>query len=156
VFTDAMSLGGRGDKHVGEPAQLGFDPADMWIVGRLFWRGGDEPQRPVSVGKLYDAYSEALNRQASMRQKETPAQRQSRLMLSDAVRAVGAMSEIRRQTPDAAKRKAITLEMVAMAKEAVERAAKGEGTRKFRAAGAQHGQAAKQLESQRLKSAQAQ
>jgi len=92
--------------------------AETPVVGTLFRRGGPLISRPKSVDALYDAYSAALKVQASDKVDETREQREARLMLQDAIQAVGALSYIRWESPKQEVREAAYQEMVKIARDA--------------------------------------
>jgi len=121
-ITDLLGLG---------PAELEREkePADLPVVGRLFSRGGASPYRSKSVDRLYDTLSEYTVRQQSDRVEETKEQRQMRLQLDDARRAVSALSWVRAHTPSTEDRKKISAEIVRIAREAIEAERAGTVTR---------------------------
>lgn len=109
---DVVGLGGAG---VDRDREL----ADLPIVGRLFLRGGALGTRPKSVDRMYEVLEEAIKRQRSARDPETAVERQLRLQLTDAQRAVTALLQIRQYTPDSSRRRQITRFAATIAKEAV-------------------------------------
>ncbi len=107
---------------------VGLDPAevkrerelaDLPIVGRLFQRGGALGTRPKSVNELYEVLETATQRQRSTRQPETPRERQLRLQLTDAQRAVTALLFVRQYTPESSQRRRLTAEAADIAQSAV-------------------------------------
>jgi hypothetical protein len=121
IAADVVDAVGLGSEKAG--AREG--PSDAPVVGRLFRPGGARVSRPKSVDKLYELYGAALQRQASTRVPETPGERSIRLMLEDATRAVSALSYVRWEAKDGAKRQAAYDEMLRMARSAVEAAENG-------------------------------
>lgn len=91
---DLLSVLGLGPEGIDRDKEL----ADAPIVGRLFQRGGQAPARSLSVDRLYDALEEAQTKQASRRHEETDLERQQRLQLDDARKAVQALSYARSRT----------------------------------------------------------
>jgi NADH:ubiquinone oxidoreductase subunit len=117
VATDiAEFVSGRGPGFVDRD-----EPADLPLVGRFFTRGGDIGPRPRSVTKLYDLYSEALQKQAS-RAGETEDERLVRLLLQDASRAVSTLSKLYTLEGDAAKSRKIRAMQIQIARDALEAA----------------------------------
>ncbi len=116
---------GRDLLHVIEPPGVRgreAEAADAIILGRLFQRGGELGFRPRSISKLYDALEEAQIRQFSRRHDETEPERQARLLLSDAARAVTELTKLRGQLDGVDERRALTKEAVDLAREAIEAA----------------------------------
>src|SRR5690606_320711 len=72
-----------------------------------------------SVDRMYEVLEEAIKRQRSARDPETAVERQLRLQLTDAQRAVTALLQIRQYTPDSSRRRQITRFAATIAKEAV-------------------------------------
>jgi hypothetical protein len=73
--------------------------ADTPIFGRLFVRGGTEGIRSRFIEDMYEQLAEAQMRQQSDFEPENEEQRQLRLMLTDAAKAVSALLYVRRYTP---------------------------------------------------------
>ncbi|MDH3570664.1 MAG: hypothetical protein OER89_10840 [Gemmatimonadota bacterium] len=96
------------------------EAADIPVFGRIFQRGGETGTRPLPIEQLYDLLELAERRQASDVETESLIERQRRLMLTDAAKAVTALSYVRRFTPEADARKALLAEALAIATEAVE------------------------------------
>lgn len=94
------------------------EPADLPVVGRVFQRGGRIGIQPRQIEDLYDTLAEAQLKQHSDRDPETRVERQHRLQLEDAAKAVSALILVRRYTKGAEDRKKIT----AQARELAERA----------------------------------
>lgn len=118
---EAVGLGGKSGK-VGEPS-------DAPVLGRLFQRGGALGTRPASVQKLYDRFEESTILQRTIGHDETVQEQNVRLMLSDASRAVSALSAVRSMSDSVDERRQITAEMVAIARQALEDAAAGDAVR---------------------------
>jgi GGDEF domain-containing protein len=110
VGGDLLGVLGFGEQGVEREKEL----ADMPIIGRLFQRGGRTGTRSLSVEKLYAALEEAQLRQASVRHEETAAERQQRLQLEDAVKAIQALSYVRSQTASMGQRSQLTHEIAAL------------------------------------------
>lgn len=90
------------------------------VLGRLFRRGGHFGYSMVSVEKLYDLREQAEMLQASRKHEETSSERTRRLLLSDTTQALSAISFIRARTPSMDDRKALTLEMLSFARDALQ------------------------------------
>lgn len=112
-----QGLGLRGPKPRG-PGEA--EPADWPVIGRMFQRGGRVNPGSKSIDALYEALELAQRHQASTRTTETPLERQLRLQLNDAARAVSAISFIRQQTPDAVKRSQLNLYRSRLARQAMD------------------------------------
>ncbi|MDR2674568.1 MAG: zeta toxin family protein [Opitutaceae bacterium] len=119
VFSDATAIFGRGDEIMGSPVDREWEAADIPVFGRLFQRGGAAARNPVSIDKLYDAYGNALERQKSVKHEETEDERENRLGLTNAVRAIGNLEVIRMGTPDRKKRNELASLQIKIARTAV-------------------------------------
>lgn len=95
------------------------EPSDLPVVGRLFMRGGTAPTRPQSVEDLWDTLDLYQRRQHSTRVEETPQQRVMRLQLTDATRAISALSWVRSKTHDNEDRRKISNEILRITREAL-------------------------------------
>lgn len=112
---EVVGLGGEGFNRGGREAE----PSDIAILGRLFYRGG--PSGPdESVNRLYETLRDAEMKQASLRHIETPQERERRLMMQDAARAVTAISLVQRATDDVDARRTLMELRRSIAKAAVE------------------------------------
>ena len=89
------------------------------MIGRFFQRGGKLGFRPKSVDKLYDELAAANLKQASDRHVETKEERQRRLKLLDATRAVSALLYVRTYTKSYADRQSLMREVVDITKDAL-------------------------------------
>lgn len=116
VGTDIVELLGLGATR----AEREMEPSDAPVLGRLFMRGGSSPHRPQSVEKVWNKLEEYNLRQQSKRVEETPVERAIRLQLSDATKAIAALSWIRSRTPGAAERRKISMEILDIARSALE------------------------------------
>ena len=116
VGTDVIEMLGLG------PAKLAREdePADTPILGRLFMRGGASPYRSESVDKLWGRLEEYTLRQGSRKAEETAEQRQMRLQLSDATKAVSALSWVRAHAKDNEARRRLSVEILKIARDALE------------------------------------
>jgi hypothetical protein len=79
--------------------------SDWPIVGVFFRRGGDVGARPKSIQKIYDRMEFHATRQASKRNPETAEERNQRLIIEDAIRAISSLQEIRSVTYEEAIRR---------------------------------------------------
>lgn len=125
VGADILGLLGMGTPEDDREDEL----ADIPVLGRLFQRGGQTGTRPRPVSNLYDALERAQRHQASTRPvpdpwqpgaSETENQREARLQLNDATKAVTALLYVRQHTNDVGGRRTIMAEIVAIAKDALE------------------------------------
>lgn len=101
------------------------EEADLPVVGRLFKRGGVTPSGRRTFDKMYDLLDEAQSRKASKRIRETPEQRQERLLLTDTARAVGNLMYARAYAPEVDRRKKLVTEAVDIAKQTLAQLDKG-------------------------------
>ncbi|MDR3228993.1 MAG: hypothetical protein LBT53_06245, partial [Puniceicoccales bacterium] len=118
VGRDVATLTGLGDEYVGSPPLVGAEPADIFILGTLFRRGGATPVRSVFVDKLYDAAEKLEQRARSPRYEEDAYERVDRLAVKTALEAT---QEIRRHiavTSDLKTRRALHTLESRLAKEA--------------------------------------
>lgn len=113
LLPEPLKLGPEGDSSE-------WEMADTPVLGRLFARGGEFGTRSKNVDKLFEALDEAQTLQASDRHEETRKERELRLQLSDAAKAVTNLYAVRRLTPDKEKRRALTVEIAGIAREAME------------------------------------
>lgn len=124
VGGDVVSLLGRGKDKIAIDRE--HEPADTPILGTLFQRGGQQARQPESIENLYRAYEEAIYTQHSKQEKETPEQKQVRLMLADAVKVQTALSMIERTVPERDKRQELEALRRSVAKNAVDMAKSGQ------------------------------
>lgn len=96
-----------------------YEAADVPIIGATFRRGGATVTKSRSMDELYELKEHADMMMHSPSVDETEQQRQRRLLIGDATRAIGLLSAIRSSAYDIRDREKITLEMVDIAKEAV-------------------------------------
>ena len=96
------------------------EPSDIPILGSTFRRGGTTVTQSKTIDELYDLKEKAELIQFSPSVEETESQRQRRLLVSDATRAIGLLSYVRQYTEGRVERGALTREMVGIAKDAVE------------------------------------
>lgn len=130
VGGDLLSVLGLGPVGVEREKEL----ADLPAVGRLFQRGGAIGTRPRQVGEVYDRLEEAKKRQHSERNPETEPERQQRLQLEDAAKAITALLYVRQFTPETALRDRLTLATVQIARDAIRADSAGDMDREaFRA-----------------------
>jgi|GEM_PF-820380 len=126
VGTDLVGLLGRGNSDL---IDREWEAADTPVFGTLFQRGGQRPMSSKSVDAMYDAYTEALKRQKSRIYEETPLEKQQRLMLQDAVRAVAIYGDVKLFTKSKEARAELEREQAAIAREVVELLKIGEADR---------------------------
>lgn len=100
---DFVALLGRGktDPAVERESEL----ADLPVIGVLFQYGGQSSLVSKSVDELYDRLEFAEKSAHSKRQEETDEQRDQRLQLADAARAVTVLGLAARATPEVEKRR---------------------------------------------------
>jgi len=125
VAIDFLEVHGLGAASVGKEREL----ADIPIFGRAFMRGGKAGVRSRSINKLYDMLTEAKTQSQSDLKDETHLERQTRLMINDGTRMISALMLFRTHTKETAKRRAMTREATAYAKEIIERAKVGDPRR---------------------------
>lgn len=121
VSQDIIDVVGLGPKGVDREKEL----ADTPLIGRLFQRGGEMSSRPKSVTKLYERLEEATLKQYSTKHQESKKEKQIRLMMTDATRAIGNLYYVRSQTKETDKRREIMDEILSIAQEANEAAESG-------------------------------
>ena len=101
-----------------------FKTASDWpILGRVFRRGGTVGVRPKPIDELYDRAAFADMRSRSRETPETEQQKQERMLLHDATRAISLMLHIRNMTNDESAQRSITKkagELAEQAKEALD------------------------------------
>lgn len=95
------------------------EPSDWPVIGRLFRSGGAEGTSSIAVNKFYEARNQALQRMASVRHPETEGERQKRLMLEDASRAISALNYVQSYTEKQSDRQAIQRQIREMARQAL-------------------------------------
>ncbi len=95
-----------------------FEASDVPLLGATFRRGGATITQSKTIDRLYELKESADLRMNSPSVDETEQQRQRRLLISDATRAIGLLSSLRSAAYDVHDREAYTKEMVAIAKEA--------------------------------------
>jgi len=121
--SDLVGLLGRGNSDL---VQREWEASDMPIWGVLFQRGGQRASQPKSVSAMYDAYRKALDRQNSIRHEETPEEKQQRLMLTDAAKAVGLYRDISLITKSKEARLELEKAQIQIAREVMELVKAGE------------------------------
>lgn len=122
VGSDLVALLGRGNKDLVEREKEG---ADLPVFGVLFQRGGQQARSPESVEKLYDIYEEALKIQRSRFQEESLQDSQKRLMVSDAIRAVTILEDVKLLTASRAARAELDAEQISIARDVVKAVEEG-------------------------------
>lgn len=115
VSGDIIGTLGLGPEGVDRETQ----PADLSVIGTLFKRGGLLGTSPKSVNKMYDLLEPAMNKQYSKKNPETNNERQLRLMLTDATRAVSAILYVRSQTKESKQQVKLTQKAVEIARDVV-------------------------------------
>lgn len=114
---------------VPEGQQRESELADIPVFGRVFKRGGKLGSRTESINKVYDLYSDAGRIQASERVEETEKQRELRLQLGDATKAITALSWIRSHTESNDARRALQQRVVDLAQKALDYHERGDVSR---------------------------
>lgn len=117
VAMDVASLLGRGE---GVRAEREFELANVPVLGALFKRGGEMPVNPESVNRLYEVFADMVEVQRSRRLDETQEQRQARLLVADALRAVQALNAVQQVEVTRDERHAIQEMRIRIAKDALE------------------------------------
>lgn len=121
VGGDLMAAFGRGPEGTtGDTREE--ESSDLPVIGRLFMRGGRAGSRTRSVDRLYQLAEEAQIQSNSRRSPETAEQRQRRLMLEDATRAVTLLSRVRSGLDAEEARQGMTREIRDLAQDALARA----------------------------------
>jgi hypothetical protein len=105
------------------------EPADRWLVGRFFKRGGELGTRSRDIDEMYQKVQDLKLEQNDIYTKETPEQRQTRLMAEDGTRAVSNLLAIRRLTDDFEARKALVARADQIAGEVLVRIDEGDTAR---------------------------
>ena len=98
--------------------QRDFEPTDMPVIGSLYRRGGTDITASRTVDLLYKMKEQADMHSASERTKETAAERQRRLLVTDATRAIGLLSWVRTHTTNKQDRTKVSGQIVDIAKRA--------------------------------------
>lgn len=122
VAMDVIQATGLGSEKASAKEGL----ADAPVIGTLFRSGGERISRPKSVERLYDRYEESLKRQHSKKNPETPAERDARLMIEDAIKAVSALSFLRWELESDEQRGVAYTRMLEIARDANRRLESGE------------------------------
>jgi len=120
----------------GDRVEREQEPADLYVVGRQFARGGKAgtSSRSKAIDDLYDALGEARVRSASDANPEKPDERARRLMLEDAADALSLVSFFRNQETDNDRVRELTILQRRIAKTALDAASAGpEAVRNHRA-----------------------
>lgn len=99
--------------------------ADMFVVGSLFKRGGLRGYSPKVFEDLYATLEKANRVAQSSIQVETPEQRQTRLMLDDAAKAVSMLTWMRGRSHAIQVRRDLTEEAASIARDAMNKATDG-------------------------------
>lgn len=112
VARDALRLGSSNK-------EVESEPADMFMLGRLFVRGGPLTNRPKAIGDFYDLHREAEATKESVKNPETEDQRQRRLILDDARSALASISKLRADAYGVDERRDLMQQKVVIAEEAM-------------------------------------
>lgn len=99
--------------------------ADIPVFGELFRAGGKAGYSSKTIDDFYNMLEEKQRLQASDVKTETPVDRQTRLMLQDAQKALSLLFWLRNQTADADTRQNIQVEARRIADDAMEAARAG-------------------------------
>ncbi len=113
---DVLSTIGLGSEDLAKEKEL----ADLPIIGTVFQRGGTSGIRSQSVSKMYDKLTNATQLQRSIIREESPEQRQMRLMLTDASRAVSGIFYVRSRTKSDRERRELSTLATEIARDANE------------------------------------
>jgi len=114
---DLVALLGRGpDGEAGKERES--EPADIAVLGTLFVRGGDSGQGSKSIDGFYDRLEAADKLNASHVHHETKDQRHLRLQMSDARKAMAAISHVQQMALTVEERRDMQKLKVRIAKEA--------------------------------------
>lgn len=98
------------------------EPADWAVIGRLFQRGGRTGVDPKPIDDFYALVMEARTLAASDFVEEAPDQREARLQLEDAAKAISALLTVRKYSTSVPERRDLTAEAADIAREALEAA----------------------------------
>lgn len=96
--------------------------SDLPLVGGVFPSGGLTGNRPKPIEELYRLQEHLQQRQHSVEQPETDAERSRRLTVEAAARAISALSAERAHTPGAADRQELMNKAARLAEEAMSEA----------------------------------
>lgn len=113
------------DRGVRKEEDQGWIPSNTPILSRMFQRGGAMGFRPRDVTKVYELQQEAIERMSDRFTPETPAERQQRLMISDAAMSISNLSAIKSLSDSEKQRRALTMEQLSIAKDALAQWEKG-------------------------------
>jgi hypothetical protein len=98
--------------------------SDLPVIGKAFRKGGEEGTGSLALDKFYDAYQESRARASSRQLTELPQDRQRRLTLDDARKAIVTLTAIRNSTRNLEKRQAVQRRIRQVAEEAIKIAPK--------------------------------
>ena len=118
VSMDLISLLGLGPKGIDRQSEA----ADTVLIGRVFQRGGKLGPRQRSIEKLYEELEKAERRSYSTKLEETEEQRQRRLLLTDAARAISALGYVKMYVRTTEDREKIQRQRLQIARDALEAA----------------------------------
>ncbi|KPK41345.1 MAG: hypothetical protein AMJ65_09740 [Phycisphaerae bacterium SG8_4] len=90
--------------------------ADAWIIGRLFSRG-KLPYSSLSVERAYNRYGEVMQRSRSRRHIETEDEREERLLLEDAIRAITLLGYVHQYTGPKAPKETLRKQRIQIARD---------------------------------------
>lgn len=99
-----------------------WEASDTPVVGRIFQRGGKTGTRPRPINELYDLVEHVQKREKSRKFRDEfvdPDERQLRLQIEDAQKAVTALLYVRRFTTANEPRRQLTEEALSVAADAV-------------------------------------
>jgi hypothetical protein len=119
VFEDALNAFGRGNDVVGTATKREWEPADIFVFGRAFQRGGAVPRNAASIDKFHDTLEKVEMRRNDNEHKETQKEKHQRDMLEDAAQAIKNIAEVKKLTPGRDERAELLKTQIEIADEAV-------------------------------------
>lgn len=117
LSTALQAVGGR-------EGNRDLEMSDLPVIGKAFRKGGEEGTGSLALDKFYDAYQESRARASSRQLTELPQDRQRRLTLDDARKAIVTLTAIRNSTRNLEKRQAVQRRIRQVAEEAIKIAPK--------------------------------
>lgn len=121
VGGDILGIFGRGDVPDQER-----DNSGLPIIGTAFLRDS-MPSQSISVKKFYENLTSATQKQRSKKNPETPQERNSRLLISDAKKAMTALFEAKKNAKKPKERSKLHKEINSIARDANKAYKAGEG-----------------------------
>jgi hypothetical protein len=95
----------------GPPVERERTAADIPAFGKLFRPGGRPGTQSEAVNRMYEILEKRQMVQASDRRDETETERQARLLLQDAQKAISVLSWLQNHTPEAGRRRELQVQI---------------------------------------------